>query len=91
MRVEGLGGSFRTELPSMQAAATHVSDVNVEIGRHLAELMRELESMDGAWPNPTAPALQRLRQRWLEDAAGLSAALDGICESLRRSETGASE
>ena len=89
MRVEGSGGSFRTELPSMQAAATHVSDVNVEITGHLAGLMNELGSMDGRWPSQTASALRRLRQRWLEDEASLSAALDEISESLLRSETGA--
>jgi WXG100 family type VII secretion target len=88
MSAEGSGGSFRTELPTMQAAATHVSDVKTEISQHLNQLMNDLAPLEGTWQGQAASSFQLLKQRWLDDANKLSAALDGIAEKLRQSEKG---
>jgi WXG100 family type VII secretion target len=90
MSAEGSGGSFRTELPTMQAAATHVSDVKCQISGQLAQLMNRLVPLEGTWQDQTASSFQLLKKRWLDDANRLSSALDLIAEELRQSEKGAS-
>jgi WXG100 family type VII secretion target len=88
MSPEGSGGSFRTELPSMQAAATHVSEVKGNISTQLTQLMDKLAPLEGTWQGQAATSFHMLKQRWLDDASKLSVALDGIAEKLRQSEKG---
>lgn len=88
MSAEGSGGSFRTELPTMQAAATHVAEVKGQIASQLNQLMNSLAPLEGTWQGQAASSFQMLKQRWLDDANKLSQALDGISEKLRESEKG---
>jgi WXG100 family type VII secretion target len=88
MSAEGSGGSFRTELPGLSAAANHVSEVKGEISGQLSQLMDRLAPLEGSWQGQAAASFHILQQRWIEDANKLSQALDGIAEKLRQSEKG---
>jgi WXG100 family type VII secretion target len=88
MSAEGSGGSFRTELPSMSAAAGHVSEVKGQINGQLTSLMDRLAPLESSWQGQAAASFQLLKQRWLEDANKLNAALEGIAEKLRQTEKG---
>jgi WXG100 family type VII secretion target len=86
MSAEGSGGSFRTELPTMAAAAGHVEEVNTAISNELKQLMSRLEPLSSSWQGQAALSFTALKERWLEDAAKLNQALGGISEKLRQSE-----
>jgi WXG100 family type VII secretion target len=91
MSGEGGGGSFRTELPAMSAAASHVDEVKGLISGQLSQLMSRLEPLESTWQGQAATSFQMLKQRWLEDANKLNEALGGIAEKLRQTEKGYSQ
>lgn len=78
----GSGGSFRTELPTMQTAAAHVQEVNQAIQGQLATLLARLEPLTGTWQGTAAASFQVLKQRWHDDATALNAVLRQIGDDL---------
>lgn len=78
----GSGGSFRTELPTMQAAAAHVQEVNQAIQGQLSTLLARLEPLTGSWQGAAAASFQVLKQRWHDDAVALNAVLRQIGDDL---------
>jgi WXG100 family type VII secretion target len=90
----GGGGRFRTELPTMQVAATHVHDVNAAIQGQLSTLLARLEPLAGTWQGAAAGSFQVLKQRWHDDATALNTVLREIGDGLlqtHRNYSGADE
>lgn len=81
----GGGGSFHTELPTMQAASQHVYEVNEQIQAQLTRLLARLDPLASTWQGTAAASFQALKQRWLEDANTLNRALRGIGDGLAQS------
>ncbi|MDQ6772220.1 MAG: WXG100 family type VII secretion target [Candidatus Dormibacteraeota bacterium] len=77
--------SFRTELPTMQAASRHVYEVNAQIQSQLSNLLARLDPLMGTWQGSAATSFQVLKQRWHEDATKLNLALRGIGDGLVQS------
>ncbi len=78
----GTGGSFRTELPTMQVASRHVYEVNAQIQSTLANLLARLDPLTATWQGSAATSFQVLKQRWHDDATKLNSALRGIGDGL---------
>ena len=74
--------SFRTELPTMQAASQHVNDVKDQIQSQLAGLLTRLEPLNGAWKGQGATSFNALIERWHQDATQLNTVLGTIGERL---------
>lgn len=78
----GGAGSFRTELPTMQTASSHVYQVNEAIQSQLTQLLTRLEPLTSTWQGSAATSFQVLKQRWHDDASRLNQALRGIGDGL---------
>jgi WXG100 family type VII secretion target len=78
----GAGGSFRTELPTMEVAGRHVYEVNAQIQATLSNLLARLDPLMGSWQGSAASSFQVLKERWHEDASKLNQALRGIGDGL---------
>jgi early secretory antigenic target protein ESAT-6 len=81
-----MSSGFRTELPTMQAAAQHVEQVNVSIQAQLSQLLSRLEPLAGTWQSGAAASFQTLKQRWHDEATKLNAVLREIGEGLARAQ-----
>lgn len=77
-----MSGKFGVELPTMQAAAQHVDEVNGRIQGQLTSLLDRLEPLEGAWKGEGATSFRALIERWHQDAAQLNAILRSIGERL---------
>jgi WXG100 family type VII secretion target len=77
-----MSSGFRTELPTMQAAAQHVYEVNANIQTQLSQLLSRLEPLAGTWQSEAATSFQTLKQRWHDEATKLNAVLRQIGEGL---------
>jgi WXG100 family type VII secretion target len=82
MPATGGGGSFQTELPTMEAASRHVYEVNAQIQATLSNLLARLDPLMNTWQGSAATSFQVLKQRWHEDATKLNEALRGIGDGL---------
>jgi WXG100 family type VII secretion target len=82
MPAGGGAGSFRTELPTMQAASRHVYEVNAQIQSTLSNLLARLDPLMGTWQGSAATSFQVLKERWHQDATRLNQALRGIGDGL---------
>jgi WXG100 family type VII secretion target len=82
MPAAGGGGSFQTELPTMEAASRHVYEVNAQIQATLSSLLARLDPLMNTWQGSAATSFQVLKQRWHEDATKLNQALRGIGDGL---------
>lgn len=79
-----MSDGFKTELPTMQAAAQHVYDVNAQIQGQLTSLLTRLEPLAGAWQGSAAGSFTTLKQRWHDEATKLNALLREIGDGLQR-------
>jgi early secretory antigenic target protein ESAT-6 len=77
-----VGGNFEVELPTMQAAAQHVEEVNTRIQGQLTGLLARIEPLKGAWKGQGAMSFNALIDRWHQDATQLNSALASIGERL---------
>jgi len=77
-----MSGKFGVELPTMQAAAQHVAEVNSQIQSQLTSLLDRLEPLKGAWKGEGATSFNALIERWHQDASQLSSVLQSIGERL---------
>jgi WXG100 family type VII secretion target len=77
-----MSGKFGVELPTMQAAAQHVQEVNDQIQSQLSSLLNRLEPLKGAWKGEGATSFNALIERWHEDATQLNQVLQSIGERL---------
>ena len=77
-----MSGKFGVELPTMQAAAQHVDEVNQQIQSQLTSLLTRLEPLKAAWKGEGATAFNGLLERWHEDATQLNSVLQTIGERL---------
>lgn len=84
-------GSFRTELPTMQQASSHVAQVNEQIQGQLRSLWARLEPIAGSWQGAASSDFQVLHERWQADATKLNSALLRISEALQTNERTYSE
>ena len=80
-------GSFKTELPTMQAASQHVQEVNDQIQSQLTGLLTRLEPLKGAWKGQGATSFNALIERWHEDASQLNTVLRSIGERLSQTHS----
>lgn len=78
-----MSSGFRAELPTMQAAAQHVFEVNANIQSQLGQLLSRLEPLAGTWQSDAASSFQVLEQRWHDEANKLNAVLREIGEGLQ--------
>lgn len=78
-------GAFNTEAATMAQAATRVSDVNNQINAELRTLFGAVEGVQAHWSGQAATSFQQLMQRWQQDSAKLSQALNGISEQIAAS------
>lgn len=81
-----MSGSFRTELPTMQAASQHVFGVNEQIQGQLSSLLGRLEPLAGAWQGEASSSFTVLREQWHTSALKLNDALRSIGEALVASQ-----
>jgi WXG100 family type VII secretion target len=77
-----VSGKFGVELPTMQAAAQHVDEVNGQIQSQLTSLLQRLEPLRAAWKGEGATSFSALIERWHQDATQLNAILQSIGERL---------
>ena len=77
-----MSGKFGVELPTVQAAAQHVDEVNGQIQSQLTSLLDRLEPLRAAWKGEGATSFSALIERWHEDATQLNAVLRSIGERL---------
>jgi WXG100 family type VII secretion target len=77
-----VSGKFGVELPTMQAAAQHVDEVNAQIQSQLSSLLDRLEPLKGAWKGEGATSFNALIERWHQDATQLNSVLRSIGERL---------
>jgi WXG100 family type VII secretion target len=77
-----VSGKFGVELPTMQAAAQHVDEVNSQIQSQLATLLDRLEPLQGAWKGEGATSFNTLIERWHQDASQLNSVLRSIGQRL---------
>ena len=75
-------GAFRTELPTMQQASSHVFEVNAQVQGQLSSLLARLEPLMGTWQGSAATSFHALKERWNADAVKLNTALRGIGDAL---------
>jgi WXG100 family type VII secretion target len=80
-------GKFQTELPTMQAAAQHVQEVNQQIQSQLTGLLSRLEPLKGAWKGEGATSFNALVERWHQDATQLNSVLASIGERLSQTHS----
>ena len=79
-------GSFETDVPTMEAAAGHVFEVNDGIQAQLASLLQRLDPLMGSWQGTAAMSFHALKERWHENATTLNQALRQIGEGLAQSQ-----
>jgi WXG100 family type VII secretion target len=78
---------FGTQVEQMQAAATHVDEVNQNVQSQLLALRNQLAPLAAAWKGQAATAFNTLMARWDADALKLNNSLHGIGEQIRQSGT----
>jgi WXG100 family type VII secretion target len=78
-------GSFTTQTPQMQQAATKVDDVNSEVRSLLNSLQSQVQGVQAHWTGQAAATFQALMLRYDADAQKLAQALTGISEQIRMS------
>jgi ESAT-6 family protein len=79
------GGSFETQLPTMEQASQHVYDVNQQIQSQLSNLRSRLQPLAGSWQGQAATSFHQLMERWDNDARTLNQALQSIGDGLKQS------
>jgi WXG100 family type VII secretion target len=82
-----MSGKFQAELPTMQAAAQHVQEVNEQIQSQLTGLLSRLEPLKTAWKGEGATSFNALIERWHEDASQLNQVLASIGERLTQTHS----
>lgn len=80
-------GGFGTETDTMATAATHVNNVNDQVGAQLRTLESQLAPVAGAWQGQASMSFQRLMVRFNENAEKLRTALQGISEQIAGAST----
>ena len=75
-------GSFRTEVPTMDVASSHVFEVNEQVQSQLRDLLNRLEPLMGTWQGAASVSFHALKQRWHDNATSLNEALRGIGDGL---------
>jgi WXG100 family type VII secretion target len=82
-----MSGKFGAELPTMQAAAQHVDEVDQQIQSQLTSLLSRLEPLKGAWKGQGATSFNSLIERWHQDATQLNQVLQSIGERLSQTHS----
>lgn len=77
-----MAGSFGTQTDVMQKAAQSVQQTVQDINAEMRSLQGNLEPVASAWKGQAASAFQQLMERFNEDGAKLTQALDAIGEAL---------
>ncbi len=74
--------SFKTELPTMQAASQHVYEVNGLIQGQLSSLLTRLEPLMSTWQGGAASSFHALKIQWHENATKLNSVLHDVGDGL---------
>lgn len=82
-----MAGSFGTSIEEMQAASSHVHEVNGSVQAELSRLSNQLAPIAGAWRGQASTAFQNLMTRYNENARTLNEALRGIGDAIGASTT----
>jgi WXG100 family type VII secretion target len=80
-----MGNQFGTQVEQMQAAASHVAEVNQSVQGQLTALSNQLAPLAGAWQGQASTAFHMLMERWNTSARNLNEALNSIGEQIRGS------
>lgn len=76
---------FGTQVEQMEAAASHVAQVNQSVQGQLSALSNQLAPLAGIWQGQAATAFHLLMERWNSNARALNDALSSIGEQVRAS------
>ena len=82
-----MGQQFRTSAETMQAASTHIADVNASVTGTLSSLRSTAEGSRASWEGAAATAFTGLMTRWDEDSRKLNQALAEISELIAQNAT----
>lgn len=81
-----MAGGFQTGLPTMQAAAQHVDEVNQAVQGRLQALQTQVEATMAGYQGTGAASWRLLMQRYDADARKLNTALQNIAARMRTSQ-----
>ena len=81
-----MSDSFRTEVATMEAASSHVFEVNEQVQAQLSNLLNRLEPLMATWQGAASMSFHTLKERWLENATKLNEALRGIGDGLVKNQ-----
>ncbi|MCZ9304821.1 WXG100 family type VII secretion target [Corynebacterium macclintockiae] len=75
--------SFRTDVSTMNQAASNVDRVKNEVQGELSRLRGVVEEVSGSWKGQAQASFHSLMQRWDDNARKLNEALQSIADNIR--------
>lgn len=83
--------SFKTDIQTMNNAATNVDRINEDVQGELRRLQGVVDDVAASWKGEAQNSFAGLMQRWNDNARELREALNSISENLRANATGFDE
>ena len=83
--------SFKTDIQTMNNAASNVDRVNEDVQGELRRLQGVVDDVAASWKGDAQHSFAGLMQRWNDDARQLREALNSIAENLRANAAGSDE
>ncbi|MBC6795128.1 WXG100 family type VII secretion target [Corynebacterium macclintockiae] len=75
--------SFKTDVSTMNQAASNVDRVKNEVQGELSRLRGVVEEVSGSWKGQAQASFHSLMQRWDDNARKLNEALQSIADNIR--------
>lgn len=75
--------SFKTDVTTMNQAASNVDRVKGEVQGELSRLRGVVEDVSGSWKGQAQASFHSLMERWDENARDLNEALQSIADNIR--------
>ena len=83
--------SFKTDVQTMNTAASNVDRVNADVQGELRRLQGVVDDIAASWKGEAQNSFACLMQRWNDNARDLQDALNSIAENLRANASGFDE
>ncbi|MBF4552932.1 WXG100 family type VII secretion target [Corynebacterium suicordis] len=83
--------SFKTDVQTMNTAASNVDRVNADVQGELRRLQGVVDDIAASWKGEAQNSFAGLMQRWNDNARDLQDALNSIAENLRANASGFDE
>lgn len=83
--------SFKTDVQTMNTAATHVDTINGDVQGELTRLQSVVQDVAASWKGEAQKSFAGLMQRWDDNARELRQALGSIAENIRANARGFDE